>query len=192
MIERIEETLKEMMRSDPSPSVREAASGALDRLQAKRSVGSSLETLRSGSVADRIRIVHSAEEIGGREGVALLLAAFSDPEPEVRGAAVLALGYSPTVAVLKALVERLPREHGFVLGNILEALGKSRRKELAQVIGQYIGHTDDFVSGKAVRAYALVAEKGDWEKILLQAGSESATVRAAAAEALSGWSEGET
>ena len=191
MIERIEEILKEMIQSDPSPSVRAAASGALDRLRAKRSMGSSLQTFRSGSIADRIRLVHSAEEIGGSEGVTLLLAALSDPEPEVRGAAVLALGESPTVAVLKVLVERLPREHGSVLGNILEALGKSRRKELAPVIGRYIGHTDDFVSGKAIKAYALVAEKGDWEKILLQARSESATVRAAAADALSEWSEGE-
>lgn len=190
MIERIEKILVGMTQSDPSPRVREAASVALDRLRTKRSVGSSLKALQEGSIADRIRIVHSAQEIGGREGVALLLAALSDPEPEVRGATVLALGDSPTVAVLKVLVERLAREHGFVLGNILEALGKSRRKELAPVIGRYLGHTDDFVSGKAVRAYALVAERGDWEKILLQAGSESATVRAAAAEALSEWSEG--
>lgn len=191
MIDRIEEILRELMQSDPSPSVREAASSSLDRLQAKRSVGAGLQTLRTGSVADRIRIVHSAEEIGGREGVALLLAAITDPEPEVRGAAVRALEFSPTVAVLKVLAERLPREQGVVLGNLLEALGKSHRKELAPLIGKYLGHPDEFVSGKAVKAYALLAEKGDWEKILLQARSESATVRAAAAAALSEWSEGD-
>ena len=188
MIDRIEETLRKMVQSDPSSAVREAASSALDRLRAKRSVGSYLQTLRTGSLEDRMRIVHSAEDIGGREGVSLLLAALSDPESEVRGAAARALAFSPTVPVLKALAERLSREEGVVLGNLLETLGKSRRKELVPVIGKYLGHTDAFVCGKAVAAYALVAEKDEWEKILLQAGSGSDTVRAAVAGALAEWS----
>lgn len=189
MIDRIEEVLRGMARSDPSPSVREAASSALDRLSAKRSIKSLLETLRTGSVEDRMRIVHSAGDIGGNEGVALLLAAISDPEAQVRGAAARALDISSAVPVLKALVERLPKEQGVVLGNLLETLGKSRRRELAPVIGKYVGHPDAFVCGKAVRAYALVAEKDGWEKIILQAGAGNATVRAAAAEALAEWSE---
>ena len=191
MIERIEEILRSMMHSDPSPAVRDAASSSLGRLQAKRSVGSSLQILRTGPVADRIRIVHSAEEIGGREGVTLLVAALSDQEAEVRGAAARGLSLFPSVPVLKVLAERLPKEQGVVLGNILETLGMSRRKELAPVIGRYVGHSDEFVSGKAVRAFALVAGKEDWEKILAQAGSGSANVRAAVAAALSEWSEGE-
>lgn len=191
MIERIEEILRGMMHSDPSPAVREAASSSLGRLQAKRSVGSSLQTLRTGSVADRIRIVHSAEEIGGREGVTLLVTALSDQEAQVRGAAARALSVFPSVPVLKVLAERLPKEQGVVLGNILETLGMSRRKELAPVIGRYVGHNDEFVSGKAVKAFALVAGKEDWEKILAQAGSGSANVREAVAAALSEWSEGD-
>jgi HEAT repeat protein len=67
-------------------------------------------------------------------------------------------------------------------------MGKSRRKELAPVIGKYLGHPDPEVARKAVGAFALVAEKDGWEKILLQARSESETVRAAAARALSEWS----
>jgi hypothetical protein len=144
--------------------------------------------LRTGSIAERMRIVHSAEDIGGREGVAILIAALADPEAEVRGAAARALAFSPTVPVLKALAERLHKEQGVVLGNFLETLGKSRRKELAPVIGKYLVHTDPFVCSKAVKAYALLAEKDDWEKVLTLAGSENETVRAAAAEALSEWS----
>jgi hypothetical protein len=188
VIDRIEEILRKLAESDTSAPVRQAASSSIDRLQAKRSVPSSLQALKSGSLADRMRIVHSAEDIGGREGVTLLLAALDDPDAEVRGAAALSLSFSPTVPVLKALAERLHKEQGFVLGNILETLGNSRRKELAPVIGRYLGHQDPFVCSKAVKAYSLLAEKDDWEKVLQLAGSENETIRAAAAEALSEWS----
>lgn len=187
---RIEETLRGL-QSDPSPSVREAASSSLDRLRAKRSVASYLNRLQTGTLEERMRVVFSAEDIGGSEGISLLLAALNDREAEVRGAAARVLAFSPTVTVLKALVERLPKEEGVVLGNLLETLGRSRRKELAPVIGKYLGHPDPEVAGKAVEALALVAEKKEWEKILLQARSESEAVRAAAARALSEWSGGD-
>jgi HEAT repeat protein len=189
VIDRIEETLRGLL-SDPSPAVREAASFSLDRLRAKRSVEAGLNTLRSGTLEERMRIVLSAEDIGGEEGTTLLLAALSDREAEVRGAAARLLGGSPIVPVLRALVERLSKEEGVVLGNLLESLGRSRRKELAPVIGRYLGHPDPEVARKAVGAYALVAEKEGWERILQQARSESDAVRAAAARALSEWSAG--
>lgn len=189
MIERIEETLVGLL-SDPSPAVREAASVSLDRLRAKRSVESFLSTLREGNLEARVRVVHSAEEIGGPEGTSLLLAALNDREAEVRGAAARALSSFPTVPVLKTLVERLPKERGVVLGNLLETLGASRRKELAPILARYLGHSEAEVAAKAVAAYALLAEKEGWEKILLETRSASEAVRAAAARALSEWSGG--
>jgi HEAT repeat protein len=190
MIDRIEETLRGLL-SDPSPAVREAASSSLDRLRAKRSVESYRKTLEGGTLEERVRVVFSAEDIGGLEGTSLLLTALNDRETEVRGAAARALALSPTVPVLKALVERIPKEKGVVLGNILEALGASRRKELAPVIARYLGNEDAEVASKAVGAYALLAGKDGWEKILLQALSGSEAVRAAAARALAEWSGGE-
>ena len=189
MMERIEEALLGLL-SDPSSAVREAASSSLDRVRARRSVESFLKTLREGSLEERVRVVFAAEEIGGPEGTSLLLAALNDPEAEVRGAGARALASFPTVPVLKALIERLPMERGVVLGNLLEALGASRRKELGPIVARYLGHSEAEVAAKAVEAYALVAEKDGWEKILQQARSESEAVRAAAARALSGWSGG--
>ena len=61
---RIEETLRGL-QSDPSPSVREAASSSLDRLRAKRSVASYLNVLQTGTLEERMRVVFSAEDIGG-------------------------------------------------------------------------------------------------------------------------------
>lgn len=188
MTGKIEETLRAML-SDPSVAVRVAASDAMDRLRAKRSVPVYLERLRIGSLEERVRIVFAAEEIGGPEGLSLLLAALSDDEPEVRGAAVRALESSLSPAVLKALVSRLPQENGVVLGNLLETLGKSYRKELVPILEKYLDHPDYEVRGKAIVAYARIAAGAGWEKILRQAAAESDTVRAAAARALGEWSD---
>ena len=187
MIGRIEETLRGML-SDPAVSVRLAASIALDRMRAKRSVSTYRQMLATGTLEDRVRIVFAAEEIGGPEGVSLLLAALEDKEEEVRGAAVRSLESALGETVLQAMVARLPGEQGVVLGNLLEALGKSRRRELAPMIEQYLEHPDVEVRGKAILAYARVAEKAGWEKILAHAGENEETIRAAAARALGEWS----
>jgi HEAT repeat protein len=187
VIDRIEETLKEML-SDPSTAVRLAASEALDRLRAKKSVSSYHEMLETGTLEERVRVVFAAEEIGGPEGQALLLAALSDKEEEVRGAAVRALESSLTEPVISAMVARLPGEEGVVLGNLLDALGKSRNKELVPDVERYLEHPDAEVRGKAIQAFARVAEDTGWEKILAHAVEKDETVRAAAARALGEWS----
>lgn len=187
MIDRIEQTLKELL-SDPSPEVRLAASAALDKQRVKKSVSSYLEMLKTGTLEERVRVVFAAGEIGGPEGESLLLAALSDRDREVRGAAVRALESFLTGPVLKAMVAQLPGEEGVVLGNLLDALGKSRRKELAPIVERYLEHPDAEVRGKAIQAFALVAENAGWEKILALAVEKDETVRAAAARALGEWS----
>jgi HEAT repeat protein len=187
VIGRIEETLKGML-SDPAVSVRLAASTALDRMRAKRSVPSYLQMLATGTVEERIRIVFAAEEIGGQEGVSLLLAALENKEAEVRGAAVRSLESALDESVVQAMVARLPEEQGVVLANLLEALGKSRRRELSPMMEQYLTHPNVEVRGKAILAYARVAEKAEWEKILAYTGEDEETIRAAAARALGEWS----
>ncbi len=186
LVDRIEDTLRGML-SDPSLPVRNAASAALDRLRAKRSASATLQRLRTAPLEERVRIVFAAEEIGGSEGLSILLAALSDPEAEVRGAAALALGASPAPAVLKAMVGRLSAEKGVVLGNLLESLGKSRRRELVPIIEKYLEHPDPEVRGKAIVAYARVTEAAGWEKILGRSGEKNDTVRAAVARALGEW-----
>ena len=187
MIDRIEEALRGML-SDPSVAVRLAASAALDRLRAKKSLSAYHRMLTNGTREERVRVVFAAEEIGGSEGLSLLLAALTDAEEEVRGAAVRALESTLTGTVLKAMVARLPREQGVVLGNLLEALGKSRRRELSPVIERYLDHPDVEVRGKAIPAFARVTAGAGWEKILAHVAETEETVRAAAARALGEWS----
>jgi len=186
LVDRIEETLRGMV-SDPSVAVRNAASAALDRLRAKRSASATLQKLRTAPLEERVRIVFAAEEIGGSEGLSILMAALSDPGAEVRGAAAVALGAFPAPAVLKAMVGRLSAEKGVVLGNLLESLGKSRRRELVPIIEKYLEHPDPEVLGKAIVAYARLADPAGWEKIIGRSGEKSDTVRAAVARALGEW-----
>jgi HEAT repeat protein len=186
MIDRVEETLRKLL-SDPSAAVREAASGALDRTLAKRAVEAFRARIRSGSVEERIRAVHSAGEMGGAEGVSLLVEALADPDAEVRGVAVRSLASFPSPPVLKALWEMLPRERGTVLGNILEALGASGRKELAPHVEKFLDHADPEVRSKAVSAFARMSDAAGWERILEKATDPNESVRAAAAAALGGW-----
>ncbi len=186
MIERIEEALMALM-SDPVRGVREAASGAMDRTRAKRSLETFRERIRKGSQEDKVRTVQSAVEIGGAEGVSLLLDALSDGTEEVRGAAVRALAFSPTPAVLKALWEMLPKEKGVVLGNLIETLGASGRKELAPHVEKYLGHPDAEVRAKAAIAASRLADAAGWEKLFALRGDPDAMVRAAVAEALGNW-----
>ncbi len=189
MINRIEKVLKGML-SDPSVAVRLAASAAIDRLRGKKSVSSYLRMLETGSLEERVRVVFAAEEIGGTEGRSILLAALSDREHEVRGAAVRALESSLTGTVIEAMLARLPVEKDVVLGNLLEALGKSRRSELAPVIERYLDHPDPEVRAKAIHAVVRVAGNGGWEKVLAHVADKDETVRAAAARALGEWSAG--
>lgn len=187
-VERIEQALQRMM-TDLSPEVREAASEAFDTVRARRSVDSYLQELRSGALEARIRAVYSASRIGGQEGVGLLLAALSDSEAEVRAVAARELAAYPTVPVLKTIVDQLPKEKGVVLGNLIESLGASRRKEIAPVIERYLADPNPEVKGKAIVAYARTAED-PWERVLPNAANPNDNVRASVARALAEWSGG--
>ena len=186
MIERIEEALA-MLLSDPSAAVREAASGAMDRTRAKRSVEEFRSRILSGTVEEKLRAIYAAAELGGSEGVSLLLQALSDPDPEIRGAAVRALSPFPSPGVIKSLWEMLPRERGVVLGNLLEALGASGRRELAPHVVKFLDHPEPEVRAKAVTAYSRLCDGPGWEKLLPRTRDPNETVRAAVAEALGGW-----
>jgi HEAT repeat protein len=186
MIERIEEALARML-SDPSAAVREAATGAMDRTRAKRSMEEFRSRIRGGTVEEKLRTIYAAAELGGPEGVSLLLQALSDRDAEIRGAAVRALSPYPSPAVIKSLWEMLPRERGVVLGNLLETLGASGRKELAPHVEKFLDHPEPEVRAKAVMAYSRLCDGPGWEKILPRAGDPNETVRAAVAEALGGW-----
>jgi len=186
MIERIEEALARLL-SDRSAAVREAAVGAMDRIGAKRSVEEFRSRIRDGTIEEKLRVIYAAAEMGGQEGISLLLQALSDRDVGIRGAAVRALSPFPSPGVIKSLWEMLPRERGVVLGNLLETLGASGRRELAPHVEKFLDHPEPEVRAKAVTAYSRLCDGPGWEKILPRTGDPNETVRAAVAEALGGW-----
>ncbi|MGA8754592.1 HEAT repeat domain-containing protein [Candidatus Deferrimicrobium sp.] len=186
MIERIEEALVRLL-SDRSEAVREAAVGAMDRIRARRSVEEFRSRIRDGTIEEKLRAIYAAAELGGQEGISLLLQALSDRDVEIRGAAVRALSPFPSPGVIKSLWEMLPRERGVVLGNLLETLGASGRRELAPHVEKFLDHPEPEVRAKAVTAYSRLCDGPGWEKILPRTGDPNETVRAAVAEALGGW-----
>ena len=183
MIERIEEALGKML-SDSSAAVREAASGAMDRTRAKRSVEEFRSRIRGGTAEEKLRAIYTAAELGGSEGVSLLLQALSDRDPVIRGAAVRALSPFPSPGVIKTLWEMLPRERGVVLGNLLETLGASGRRELAPHVEKFLDHPEPEVRAKAVTAYSRLCDGPGWEKILSHSEDPNETVRTAVAGAM--------
>ncbi len=189
MPDRIQEVLRGLLQ-DPSPAVREAASSALDRLRAKRAAPALIRKLQAAPVEERVRLVFAAEEMGGAEGLSILLAALTDAEAQVRGAAARALAAHPSPQVLKAMVGRLAAEQGVVLGNLLEALGKSRRRELMPIVEKFLDHPDAEVRAKAIVAYAQVIDPAGWEKLIGRPAEKNDAVRAAVARALGEWTSG--
>lgn len=188
MADPVRDTL-ERLANDESAPVREAAVAALDRLRARDAVEEHRARLLSApDVAERLRVVWLAEELGGGEGISLLVSALSDVDGTVRGAAVRALEAHPTPAVLKILHARLSTERGPVLANVVEALGKSRRRELAPHIEKFMGHPDPDVASRAVVAFVRVAGPESAASLVPLAGSPDPSIRAAVAVALSEWS----
>jgi HEAT repeat protein len=143
--------------------------------------------IREGTIEEKLRAIYAASEMGGQEGISLLLQALSDRDVEIRGAAVRALSPFPSPGVIKSLWEMLPRERGVVLGNLLETLGASGRRELAPHVEKFLDHPEPEVRAKAVTAYSRLCDGPGWEKILPRTGDPNETVRAAVAEALGGW-----
>ena len=186
MIERIEEALSGLL-TDTSAAVREAASGSMDRTRSKRSVEKFRSMICLGTVEEKLRAIYTATELGGSEGVSLLLQAILDRDAEIRGAAVRALSRFPSPGVIKVLWEMLPRERGVVLGNLVESLGASGRRELAPHIEKFLDHPEPEIRAKAVIAYSRLCDGPAWEKILSRKVDPNETVRAAVAEALGNW-----
>jgi HEAT repeat protein len=74
-----------------------------------------------------------------------------------------------------------------VLGNLLETLGASGRRELAPHVEKFLDHPEPEVRAKAVTATSRLCDGTGWEKVLSRAGDPNQTVRAAVAEALGAW-----
>ncbi len=182
-MEEIERILHALVNDKVAP-VKEEASIALGRFAARKNVPEFMGVLSSGKPEERLRVVYAAEEMGGEEGLKLLMKAVGDAADDVRGAAIRLLEGYPRGEVLKALVDRLPLEKGYVLGNVISVLGNSGRRELGPVLMNFINHPDTEIQARTIEALGRIGSFDALGEIMSKAESESPSVRKAVAFAL--------
>lgn len=182
-MEEIERILHVLVNDKVAP-VKEEASIALGRFAARKNFPEFMGVLSSGKPEERLRVVYAAEEMGGEEGLKLLMKAVGDAADDVRGAAIRLLEGYPRGEVLKALVDRLPLEKGYVLGNVISVLGNSGRKELGPVLMNFINHPDTEIQARTIEALGRIGSSDALGEIMSKAESESPSVRKAVAFAL--------
>jgi HEAT repeat protein len=78
----------------------------------------------------------------------------------------------------------LPKEKGFVLGNVINVLGRSGRKELAPILMKFINHPDTEIQARTIEALGRIGSSDALSEIISKAVSESPSVRKAVAFAL--------
>ncbi len=182
-MEEIERILHALVNDKVAP-VKEEASIALGRFAARKNFPEFMGVLSSGKPEERLRVVYAAEEMGGEEGLKLLMKAVGDAADDVRGAAIRLLEGYPRGEVLKALVDRLPLEKGYVLGNVISVLGNSGRRELGPVLMNFINHPDTEIQARTIEALGRIGSFDALGEIMSKAESESPSVRKAVAFAL--------
>src|SRR4051812_38142860 len=77
---------------DADPDVRAAASDALGKLELKAGVERVLQDLKQGTMPEKLAAIHALGDIGSDPCMPALAYCASRPEPEIRGAAMDALG----------------------------------------------------------------------------------------------------
>jgi len=179
----IEKVLKSLL-NDEVDAVREEATKALGKFYARKKFPEFMGTLTSGKPEERLRVVYAAEEMGGDEGLKLLMRGLEDDADDVRGTAIRLLERYPRADVLKALVSRIPREKGYILGNLITVLGKSGRKEIAPILMKFVNHEDEEISARAIEAVGNVGFQESLKEILEKSTSQVASIRKAVASSL--------
>jgi HEAT repeat protein len=182
-LEEIERILNILIQDEVAP-VKDEAVKSLGKFSARRKFPEFVGVLTSGKPEDRMRVVYAAEEMGGDECLKLLMIAVEDSVDDVRGAAIRILENYPRAEVLKILVDRLPQEKGFVLGNLISVLGRSGRKELAPILTRFISHPDTEIQARTIEALGHIGTAEGLKEIIGKAVSESPSVRKAVAFAL--------
>lgn len=182
-MDEIERVLNTLVQDEVTP-VKDEALKAINKFNARKKFPDFMGTLTSGKPEERLRVVYAAEEMGGEEGLKLLMKAVEDTAEDVRGAAIRLLENYPRADVLKTLVECLPREKGFVLGNVISVLGKSGRKELAPILVRFVSHPDVEIQARTIEALGQIGASESVREIIAKAESETPSVRKAVAFAL--------
>lgn len=115
--------LVELVRSDPEPGVREAATWALAQ-HGPGAIGRLTEALAEGDQRARHALAHLLGKIRAEEGVPALVALLADPDEQVAAKAAFSLGQVGGSGAIEALAGALGDPRATVQQEVADALGR--------------------------------------------------------------------
>jgi HEAT repeat protein len=107
---------------DPEETVRRAVSAAIDRIEGMERLGNLARTASAGEKSDRIRAIYLLGSQNTAESLEKVLPFLQDPEPDIRVAAVKAIGLHLPERAFIPLLGALEDPEQSVIQAVLETL----------------------------------------------------------------------
>jgi HEAT repeat protein len=164
--------------------VQEAAARSLERLEGLTSIPETLELLKKGNFAEKIKAIYALGEIGDEKVLPALIYCASRPEEGVKAAAIEVLGNMAHPAALKVLIERLSESEPTMRARTIAALGNYRDPALAGYITPFLDADDGLVEVEALKALAPIGDSSLEERFIRLLRSQYPKTREVAAWAL--------
>jgi HEAT repeat protein len=169
---------------DPDSGVSSAAAAALELMERQQGLEDVLAQLKKGGLVEKVRAIYALGEIGGEKVLAPLVYCASRPEPELKGAAIDALGTLLNRAAVPVLLEKLKDENSGLRARAIKALDGFRDSSLARHFIPFLDAGDGLTDVEAALALGNIGDPAMEEKLCALATSSVAATRAAAATAL--------
>jgi hypothetical protein len=185
IVQRRIQALRPLLR-DTTPEVRDAAAGAIERLEGISSLDEILLSLKRGDMGTRIKAIYSLGVIGGERVIPALVYCTRRPEEDIRAVAVEVLGSLGNTATLPALLERLDDRSAAIQARAIAALGNfSATPELHGQLRPFLDADDGSREAEAALALARLGDHSSAARIEALLASPHPSTRQAAAIALS-------
>lgn len=169
---------------DPDSGVSSSAAAALELMERQQSVDEILAQLKKGELVEKVRAIYALGEIGGEKVLAPLVYCASRPEPELKGAAIDALGTVLSRSAIPVLVEKLKDGNSGIRARAIKALAGYKDRSLAQHFIPFLDAGDGLTDVEAALALGIIGDPALEDKLCALALSPVAASRAAAATAL--------
>jgi len=170
--------------NDPEDAVRQAASQALEKIEASWSLSHITALLKEGNRGQQVKALIALERIDSLQIFPLLLTALKNPDADIRAAAVQVLGHKAHPKTLGNLVKYLKDPHPAVRVHCADALGNFADARLVPLLGACLQDADDALVVSAARSLGKIGSPQAEEALAAAATDPRAAVRAAALLAL--------
>jgi len=142
---------------DGDPEIRQAASDALDALEAAAGIDSLLERLKTGERGERIAAAYALEKINLAGVFPALIEALQSDDPDLRGVVVQVLGRKKHPKTLGPLVKMLEDPEPGVQVEVIKSLAGFGDRRLPAYLAPLVGAENDQLALTAIEALGTLA-----------------------------------